>query len=237
MKTILRLKQGVLVLVAAVAMTSCLKSEDDPFQIGAAGYVDQVITENYSEFTPVILAQSFQVIEKCNVRGPGGEYIIMKKMANQYTSSWITDVYTPFTELPSGVFTVTATNQEAESASITVHLNNTVAMKTQLKGSIAYESKKVEAEFNEVENATDYLIVIKESESATYYETVVIGNYSAAKLKESNWKVSLEESSYASKITGLETGKSYYLTIAAVIANTNSSLLYQESSESAVFTK
>ena len=43
MKTILNLKQYVILLVAAFAMTSCLDSDDPDFQfIGGGGYIIQV---------------------------------------------------------------------------------------------------------------------------------------------------------------------------------------------------
>ena len=45
MKTILNLKQYVILLVAAFAMTSCLDSDDPAFQVAGTGYVIQTISE------------------------------------------------------------------------------------------------------------------------------------------------------------------------------------------------
>lgn len=42
MKTILNLKQYVILLVAAFAMTSCLDSDDPDFQVVGGGYIIQV---------------------------------------------------------------------------------------------------------------------------------------------------------------------------------------------------
>ena len=60
MKTILNLKQYVILLVAAFAMTSCLDSDDPDFQfIGGGGYIIQTVTAVEeatitSRFTPMI---------------------------------------------------------------------------------------------------------------------------------------------------------------------------------------
>lgn len=54
MKTILNLKQYVILLVAAFAMTSCLDSDDPDFQfIGGGGYIIQVTP---TTFFPMIAA-------------------------------------------------------------------------------------------------------------------------------------------------------------------------------------
>lgn len=45
MKTILNLKQYVILLVAAFATTSCLDSDDPAFQVAGMGYVIQTVNE------------------------------------------------------------------------------------------------------------------------------------------------------------------------------------------------
>ena len=64
MKTILNLKQYVILLVAAFATTSCLDSDDPAFQVAGMGYVIQTVNEKTgngeeeatitSRFTPII---------------------------------------------------------------------------------------------------------------------------------------------------------------------------------------
>jgi hypothetical protein len=75
MKTILNLKQYVILLVAAFAMTSCLDSDDPAFQVAGTGYVIQTISEQTasgeeeatitSRFTPIILAGANEPMTKC----------------------------------------------------------------------------------------------------------------------------------------------------------------------------
>ena len=82
MKTILNLKQYVILLVAAFAMTSCLDSDDPDFQVVGTGYVIQSVSEVpgaeetttiRSKFTPVIYAGANEPMTKCSVKAPGGE--------------------------------------------------------------------------------------------------------------------------------------------------------------------
>ena len=60
MKTILNLKQYVILLVAAFAMTSCLDSDDPDFQfIGGGGYIIQVTP---TTFFPMIAAYIMNLV-------------------------------------------------------------------------------------------------------------------------------------------------------------------------------
>ena len=45
MKTILNLKQYVILLVAAFAMTSCLDSDDPAFQVQGPGFLSKTISD------------------------------------------------------------------------------------------------------------------------------------------------------------------------------------------------
>ena len=109
MKTILNLKQYVVLLIAAFAMTSCLDSEDDPFTIGGTGYIQQVvITEGEdgkatsSEFTPVILVMGNEVINSCSGTFPSGnKFTMTQTTGNPYY--WITNtsLVMPSSTIPS----------------------------------------------------------------------------------------------------------------------------------------
>ncbi|RHR83003.1 hypothetical protein DWW52_03880 [Odoribacter sp. AF15-53] len=244
MKTILNLKQYVVLLIAAFAMTSCLDSEDDPFTIGGTGYIQQVvITEGEdgkatsSEFTPVILVMGNEVINSCSGTFPSGnKFTMTQTTGNPYY--WITNtsLVMPSSTIPSGTFTISASNQEGEGATFPVSINNTTEMKTRLVGNIQLESNTIKAEFNKVENATNYWIILKQKKSDSYFESVaIIASYSESQLATTR-AVTIDENTYASKVSNLTAG-TYYLTIAATINSSSQILLYQESDKTAVFEK
>lgn len=119
MKTILNLKQYVILLVAAFAMTSCLDSDDPDFQVVGTGYVIQSVSEVpgeeetttiRSKFTPVIYAGANEPMTKCSVKAPGGESILMTQIENfggyywlsnfSIIVAWINFLAAPFKLLP-----------------------------------------------------------------------------------------------------------------------------------------
>ena len=101
MKTILNLKQYVILLVAAFAMTSCLDSDDPAFQVAGTGYVIQTISEQTasgeeeatitSRFTPIILAGANEPMTKCSVKAPGGESILMTQLDGYSGITWVSN--------------------------------------------------------------------------------------------------------------------------------------------------
>lgn len=243
MKAILNLKQYVVLLIAAFAMTSCLDSEDDPFQfILGSGYVQQVIVSGgeegepvVSEFTPIIIVAANEAIVSCSGTLPSGSKFSMTQSTSM-PYYWITNtsLMMPSSTIPSGTFTISGSNQEGETATAPISVNNTTEMKTKLVGDIQFENNTIKAEFNKVENATNYIILLKPKKSNSYFESSPIANYSASQLEASNWKVSVDQNTYSSKISGFAAG-TYYLTIAASINSSSLPVLYQESSKTAVF--
>ena len=248
MKTILNLKQYVILLVAAFAMTSCLDSDDPAFQVAGTGYVIQTISEQTasgeeeatitSRFTPIILAGANEPMTKCSVKAPGGESILMTQLDGYSGITWVsnTSYGSEMDKLPSGTFTITAYNQEEEPAQGVAVINNTTEMKAKLKGDVEFKDSKITATFNKVEGATDYLVMIKKSRSSIFYTSITVANYSATELEKADWTVTIDESTYSSKVSSLEAG-SYFLTIAAAVSSSSGLVLYQESEEYDNFTK
>lgn len=248
MKTILNLKQYVILLVTAFAMASCLGSNDPDFTVGGIGYVIQTVREMPGEaeattissrFTPVIYAVANEPMTRCSVKAPGGESILMTQMESFGGHYWLSNLSynSSMDKLPSGTFTITAYNQDEEPAQGTAVINNTTEMKTKLKGNVECNDAVITAIFNKVEGATDYFVVLKKSSSSTLYDnSVIVASYKDAALDNSERKITLPESEYSSKITSLEAG-SYYLTIAAAIVSSSSVVLYQESDVHTIFTK
>ena len=253
MKTILNLKQYMLLLAAAFAMTSCLDSDDPDFQILGSGYIQQTIVSNgstentedtedptiISEFTPIIAASAYYgTINSCYVTSPSGSKITMTQLtSNPYL--WVTNtVYSSGSStLPSGTFQISATDPEGATSSLPISINNTTEMKTKLVGDIKFENNTITATFNEVKNATNYQVILKPKKSSVYFESLTIASYSASELKNTNWKVSINESTYSTKTQAIAEG-TYVLVIAATINYSNSILLYQESDTAyADFTK
>ena len=144
MKTILNLKQYVILLVTAFAMASCLGSNDPDFTVGGIGYVIQTVREIpgeaeattiSSQFTPVIYTVANEPMTKCSVKAPGGESILMTQMESFGGYYWLSNLSynSSMDKLPSGTFTITAYNQDEEPAQGTAVINNTTEMKTKLK--------------------------------------------------------------------------------------------------------
>lgn len=110
-------------------------------------------------------------------------------------------------------------------------------METKLVGDIKFENNTITATFNEVKNATNYQVILKPKKSSVYFESLTIASYSASELKNADWKVSINESTYSTKTQAIAEG-TYVLAIAATINYSNSILLYQESNTAyADFTK
>lgn len=253
MKTILNLKQYMLLLVAAFAMTSCLDSDDPDFQILGSGYIQQTIisdgsTENtedtedptiISKFTPIIAASAYYgTINSCDVTSPSGSKIAMTQLtSNPYL--WVTNTAysSGSSTLPRGTFQISATDPEGATSSLPISINNTTEMETKLVGDIKFENNTITATFNEVKNATNYQVILKPKKSSVYFESLTIASYSASELKNADWKVSINESTYSTKTQAIAEG-TYVLAIAATINYSNSILLYQESNTAyADFTK
>ena len=248
MKTILNLKQYVILLVAAFAMTSCLDSDDPDFQVVGTGYVIQSVSEVpgeeetttiRSKFTPVIYAGANEPMTKCSVKAPGGESILMTQIENFGGYYWLSNFSynSSMDKLPSGTFKITSYNQEEEPAQGVAVINNTTEMKAKLKGNVEFKDAKITATFNKVEGATDYFVMIKKSSSSTLYDNaIIVASYKDAALDKSERTITLLESEYSSKVATLDAG-SYYLTIAAAIVSSSFPVLYQESDVHTVFTK
>lgn len=246
MKTILNLKQCLILFAAVFSLTSCLKSDDPDFQIFPGGYVIQEVTEipggegedaTYSDrFAPYVIAQAYnyEQIASCSASG-GGSTMLMSK-ADQYGYVWITSIPTYSSAFPKDTYTIQATNAEGEIATNSVSFNLiTKQMKGKLKGGINYDSntKKLSVEFNKVENATEYIVTASTSSDANLLNTYFIATYTESQISGS---LSLEESSFAKN---LEAGETYYLSTAAIIgsSSTGNISVIQKGTKTITYTK
>lgn len=238
MKTILNLKQYVILFIATFAMTSCLDSDDAQFMVYGAGYVAQEITELgendiSSKFIPILYVSSSSYdhqINTCACKSPSGEMVPLTKM-NEYI--WVSNtLFTGFSDLSSvsGSYTLTATNLDNETVSGTATVSASKSMGSKFKGTITYdpETRKISADFvGEVKDADTYAIILEEKQYSffkTYLKT-----YTAEALKTADWKA--EYTLTDSDLVGLTNG-TYRLSVAAGIKmNTTSGFafnIYQE---------
>lgn len=244
MKTILNLKQCLILFAAVFSLTSCLKSDDPDFQIYGGACVKQELTKisgvdgeeaTYSsKFKPLIFIRgyNYEQITNCTVSGGTGTTMLMGKV-DDYGYIWQTSVISSSTDFPNGTYVVTATDVEGEQAQTSASFSSSSqTMKNKLEGSIAYESNKLTFEFNKVENATAYIVVAKSSSDATFFEFTTIQEYTEAQI--SNGALSLEKSSIDSKIT--QAGK-YELTTIAIVSSNSGNLVYQENDKSVSYTR
>ena len=245
MKTFLNLKQYLILFAAIFSLTSCLKSDDPAFQIYADGYVEQEVTERpgsgdgepstYSnQFTPVLRVQSYdyEPIVTCTVSGG----TIMMSKVNEYGGIvWLSTFATPSAELPKNTYSITAINADNESAPASVSFSSiTKEMKGKLNGSIDYdrENKKLSFSFNKVENATEYLVIARESRDYSLYQAIVVQNFT----DPSEQVLSLEEATFAKNLVA---GKTYYFTTIALIGSisTGFSIMQEGPTANSTYTK
>ncbi len=234
MKTILNLKQCLILFAAVFSLTSCLKSDDPAFQIFADGYVKQDVTEHQTpggdgeeptvtytnEFEPVIRVQpyNYDPITSCTVSG-GGSLITMRAVSEYGGILWISTSATSSSTLPTSSFSVSAANGKNETASTTVSFSSlSKEMKGKLNGEIEYDSqnKQLTFSFNKVENATEYIIIARESKNNSLYQSIIVQNFTES---DAGKKLSIAEATFAKNLVA---GKSYYFTIVALIGTINS---------------
>jgi hypothetical protein len=192
-----------------------LKSDDPAFQIVASGYIEQTVTEIgegddatiTSEFEPMILVQSNYQITKCSV---SGGVMTMQGIEGTNGLAWQTISALPSSTIPSETYAITAANADNEAASYTVSFSSiTKEMKNKLKcTTMDYnpQTKQLTFEFNKVENATEYLLIARVSESASLYQSAIIESYTAVGEKV------LEEAYFAKNLAS----GTYTLTIVAI---------------------
>lgn len=221
MKTILNLKQCLILFAAVFSLTSCLKSDDPDFQIYPGGYLEQSVTEIdgetptiTSKYTPIILVQSVNndVIQSCTVSGPS---TVMMDAVNGYNGLvWLSTMPVPTSELPKSAYSIKASNTKGEEVTTSISFSSiTTVMENELISPINYSGKKLTFSFNKVKNATAYILLSSPSRNASFFQSSVLQVYTESQI--SAGELSLEEASFASK---LQAG-THYITTAAIIGS------------------
>ena len=131
MKTILNLKQYVILLVAAFAMTSCLDSDDPDFQfIGGGGYIIQVTP---TTFFPMIAAYANEPMTNgCKISNGKTNVSLTdiegyQKMGVQTDPNVQQMLATELTDV-TGQYTLEATNSEGKTAQTWISLSASKGM-------------------------------------------------------------------------------------------------------------
>ena len=242
MKTFLNLKQYLILFAAIFSLTSCLKSDDPAFQIAATGYINQVVSENStgegenvtitSEFTPILYVYGNEQISNCTVTMPGS--LMSTKKLDDYGMVWLSEGVVPSDKLPTDAIAISAANAEGDGASFSMSFTSAKEMKTKLISPIACnpETKELTFEFNKVENATEYLVVVRESRSATLYQSVVVESYTESEI--SKGKLSLAEATYAKNLAA---GTYIFTTIAITGTSSNAYFGVIQEGSSVSYTK
>ena len=166
MKTILNLKQYVILLVAAFAMTSCLDSDDPDFQVVGGGYIIQVNNTSTPSFFPMVTISANEPMSGgCQVSN-GKTNVSLKDIEGYAKQAVQTDASTQIllakelTEV-TGQYTIKAVNGAGEAAESWFSLSAS-------KGMGALESKiecgddgKITAYFKLAEEADYYYIFLQ----------------------------------------------------------------------------
>lgn len=226
MKTFLNLKQYLILFAATLSLTSCLKSDDPDFQIIAAGYINQVVNEHtvgegeeaevtkISLFTPILCIHGNDYISSCSVTA--SSTLMSTRKLDDYGAVWLSEGR-PSEKLPTDAITVSATNAEGETASFSFSFTSSIKeMQDKLVAPIRYNSatKKIEFGFNKVGNATEYLVIIRESKNASLYQSAVIESYTETQISD---KLELSEDKIPSD---LKAG-TYELTTVAITGSSS----------------
>ncbi len=173
MKTILNLKQYVILLVAAFAMTSCLDSDDPDFQfIGGGGYIIQVTP---TTFFPMIAAYANEPMTNgCKISNGKTNVSLTdiegyQKMGVQTDPNVQQMLATELTNV-TGQYTLEATNSEGKTAQTWISLSASKGM-GKLDAKIeCSDDGKITAYFKLAEEVDYYYIFLqKDSYDFTKY--------------------------------------------------------------------
>lgn len=176
MKTILNLKQYVILLVAAFAMTSCLDSDDPDFQVVGTGYIAQVNSSSTSKFFPIVTISANEPMSGgCQVSN-GKTNVSLKDIEGYAKQAVQTDVSTQemlakddLTEV-TGQYTIKAVNSAGEVAENWFSLSASKEMGALDAKIECGADGKITAYFKLVEAADFYYIFLqKDSYDLTKY--------------------------------------------------------------------
>lgn len=171
MRTILRLKQFIFVLLTATLLSSCLKSDDPDFAITYRNAVvlqkNTVITEEgepervEKRFLPYIQIIANEAMESYACQGPDG-ILSMEPISDSYGQGAQSKILmSQFSStFPKGTYRVSVKNAKQEIAGWSFDIKETEKTLGALKAEISYENGRVKAKWNKVENASFYIVGI-----------------------------------------------------------------------------
>ncbi|WP_059026155.1 hypothetical protein [Gabonibacter massiliensis] len=166
MRTILRLKQFIFVLLSVTLLNSCLKSDDPDFAITYASCV--VLQKNIIDgdqvekrFLPHIQIIANEAMESYTCQGPEG-ILSMESMPDSYGQGAQSKILNSqfSTTFPKGNYRVSVKNAKQEIAGWSVDIKDTEKVLGTIEATISYENGRVKAKWNKVENASFYLVGI-----------------------------------------------------------------------------
>lgn len=247
MKTISNLKQYVILLIAAFAMTSCLDSDDPDFQfIGGGGYIIQVTP---TTFFPMIAAYTNEPMTGCEIFNGKTKVSLTdiegySKMGVQTDPSLQQMYATELTDV-TGQYTLKANNSEGKEASTWINLSASKGMGV-LDAKIECGSDgKITAYFKIVEDADYYYIFLqKNSYDFTKYGLKYWSETDLKKVEpeaegqyKDYYKLTLNVDDLLSPSVELTAGKYRVVTAAAITGTTYGNFVVLQEGTYATYTK
>lgn len=177
MKALTNLKLCALALVLTAGMTSCLKTSDPAFGVGAdVAYIEQMGTGNDAEFKPVLRIYSNYPMASatCTFEGKTYYFTDIPTTGESYYDFMELDYYlsTSVDTVTSGRCVITAVSAEDEPHTVSTQISFSLAKPL---GEFNVESLEYDAtqqlvtgKWNKVENATDYVLMYRQSPSETW---------------------------------------------------------------------
>ena len=250
MKTILNLKQYVILLVAAFAMTSCLDSDDPDFQVAGTGYIAQTNNGSSSKFFPIVTISANEPMSGgCQVSN-GKTNVSLKDIEGYAKQAVQTDVSTQeilakdLTEV-TGQYTIKATNSAGENAESWFSLSASKGMEPLESEIVCGEDGKITAYFKVAKEADYYYIFLQKDR----YDLTKYGlkYWSETELKKAPletegqykdyYKLTLNVSDLLSGSVELTAGRYRVVTAAAITSTTYGNFVVLQEGKFATYTK
>lgn len=187
MKTVLNLKRFCLIGMLGLAMTGCLDSDDPEFGFNYAYYVIQKNTENpdgsvSKEFAPYVgIRSTKEEIAEASVRYDNMPLFSFKKLSAYVYETVLRPVYYN-TAIPNGEYVINAASANGETASAAFTLNVDQSMGAMKISDFEYKEGSVIANWEKVENAQSYYLLIGFPE-----QVEMIKSYYRVNSVYSNW--------------------------------------------------
>lgn len=180
MRTLGKFKLLAVSALIVLGMSSCLKNSDPDFAIGANPCF--ILQEGANDFRPVMRVYAYESIQSASVKYTPSPDTLEKKSyylsaADQAkTQWWLSAGYgsSSSREIPNGTFTVTASNLENQPASLSIPVSIDKKLGELNFKKLTYTANDgITAEFDKVENATDYVLMFKFEEQKDWLFTSI----------------------------------------------------------------